>query len=286
MAQSFIVYYRIKIKSYNQENYNRVERDHLPNNEVSKITYCGDFTNNLLVIGQAGSGKTSFVESILANGFVKSDDIIWISSEELPDDTRSSYHDCFKCFENFSFYLVSSAKDVNRLLLNLLPEIKNRHVHEKRKTVMVLDDLLNIADKSDEYTRFLANRRHYGVMTINIFQAFRGTDRWDNIKSNCQMIVLFKMALKAVRAISQVANIIVGHNEGVPKKESWLYRLFVDVVISTTTYGHLLFFFLLFFLTVEFNVIEAYPSLKAGSSSSRTHQSLRCEIPCTSTLPK
>ena len=43
---------------------------------------------------------------------------------------------------------------------------------------------------------------------------------------------------------------------------------------------------LLLLLIVEFNVIKAYPSLKAGSSSSRTHQSLRREIPCTSTLLK
>ena len=225
-------------------NYNfnaNYDRDHcLGDGEFSKIVYCGDFTNNLLVIGQAGSGKTTFVETLLANGFVKSDDIVWVSSEKLTDDVRASYHDRFKCFENFSFYIVSSGKDVNRLLLNLLPQMKERYQLEKRRTVMVFDDLLNIADKSDEYTHFLANSRHFGVITIHIFQAFRNTDRWDNIKSNCQMLVLFKLSLQAKRVISQVADIIIGHNEGIPKKESWLYRLFVDVVLNSTTYRHLL----------------------------------------------
>ena len=146
-------------------------------NETSKIVYCGDFTNNLLVIGQAGSGKTVFVESFLANGFVKSDDIIWVSSETLADDLRASYHNRFKCFEYFSFYIATTGKYVNRLLLNLLPQMKEHYQLEKRRTIMVFDDLLNIADKSDEYTRFLANSPHFGVITINIFQTFRNTDR-------------------------------------------------------------------------------------------------------------
>ena len=66
---------------------------------------------------------------------------------------------------------------------------------------------------------FLANSLHYGVITINIFQAFRNTDRWDNIKSNSQMLILFKLSLQASRLISQVSNIIIGHHEGIPKKD-------------------------------------------------------------------
>ena len=135
---------------------NNYDREHCLN-ETSKTVYCGDFTNNLLAIGQAGSGKTVFVESLLANGFVQSDDIIWISSEKLADDLRASYHDRSKCFEHFSFYIATTGKDVNKLLLNLLPQMKEHYQLEKRKTVMVFDDLLNIADKSDEYTHFLAN---------------------------------------------------------------------------------------------------------------------------------
>ena len=61
----------------------------------------------------------------------------------------------------------------------------------------------------------------------------------------------------------------------------YYYLLFIIIIII-----YYLLLLLLLLLTVEFNVIEAYPSLKAGSSSSRTHQSFRYEIPCTATLPK
>ena len=208
--------------------------------DLSKTTYCGEITNNLLVIGQAGSGKTYFVENLLANGFVKGDDLIWISSERLSSKVRDDYHDRFKIFQTFRFYVALSPKDVTGLLQHVLPQIQERFQNEARKTVIVFDDLLNIADKSDEYTRFLANSRHYGVITVNIFQAFRNSVRWDSIKANSQMLALFKLSLQAGRVISQVSNIIIGHYEGISKKESWLYKLFVDVVLNSTQYNHLL----------------------------------------------
>ena len=40
--------------------------------------------------------------------------------------------------------------------------------------------------------------------------------------------------------ISQVSNIIIGHHEGISKKDSWLYKLFVDVVLNSSQYNHLL----------------------------------------------
>ena len=151
--------------------------------DLSKKTYCGEITNNLLVIGQAGSGKTYFVENLLANGFVKGHDLIWISSERLSSKVRDEYHDRYKVFQMFRFYVTLSPKDVSGLLQHVLPQMQERFQKEGRKTVIVFDDLLNIADKSDEY--------NYGVITINIFQAFRNSVRWDAIKANSQMLALF-----------------------------------------------------------------------------------------------
>ena len=179
--------------------------------DLSKKTYCGEITNNLLVIGQAGSGKTYFVENLLANGFVKGHDLIWISSERPLSKVRDDYHDRFKVFQMFRFYVTLSPKDVSGLLQHVLPQMQERFQNEGRKTVIVFDDLLNIADKSDEYTRFLANSRHYGVITINIFQAFRNSVRWDSIKANSQMLALFKLSLQVGRVIS------IEHNNRSPR---------------------------------------------------------------------
>ena len=208
--------------------------------DIINKEYDGELTNNIVVIGQTGSGKTTYVENILENKFVTGDDLIWISSIRLLDTTRASYHARFRQFQNFAFYQVITSKDVNALLDDILPGISERYKTEKRKTIFVFDDLLNIADKADQYSLFLSTCRKSGIIAISVFQSFRNTDRWDNIKSNCPILVLFKLGTLTPRLIGQVAEIIVGRNEGVSKKRSWFYQLFINAVMNSSTFNHLL----------------------------------------------
>ena len=132
--------------------------------DVMNKEYDGELTNNIVVIGQTGSGKTTYVEGILENKFVTGDDLIWISSIRLLDTTCASYHARFRQFQNFAFYQVATSKDVNALLDDILPGISEQYKTEKRKTVIVFDDLLNIADKADQYSLFsiyLSKVRYY-----------------------------------------------------------------------------------------------------------------------------
>ena len=143
--------------------------------DIINKEYDGELTNNIVVIGQTGSGKTTYVESILENKFVTGDDLIWISSIRLLDTTRASYHTRFRQFQNFAFYQVITSKDVNALLDDILPGISERYKTEKRKTVVAFDDLLNIADKADQYSLFLSTCRlrlvyfnHFVILTGGI----------------------------------------------------------------------------------------------------------------------
>ena len=175
-----------------------------------------------------------------AGCFVDGPDLIWISTEncllpcELP--TRNATR---------TWRILPSTK------LTRLPSwtyswaVSRSHTEwyreTKRNTLIIFDELINIADKSSVYARFLAMCRHYGVVTINMFQTFRATHNWDGIKGNCQTLVLFKVTLASNSVISQVCNVNIGSGWGTKsKKENWLYRLFTDVVMNRGRYAHLI----------------------------------------------
>ena len=73
---------------------------------------------------------------------------------------------------------------------------------------MAFDDLLTIIDKTARYVLFLASSRHYGVLSVNMFKGFRNTDKWDNIKSNSLILVVFKLALMSNQVIQQISNVV------------------------------------------------------------------------------
>ena len=72
---------------------------------------------------------------------------------------------------------------------------KYNETNGKYKTIMVFDDLLTITDKTEKFDIFLASCRHYGVLAVNIFQSFRNTDKWDNIKANSPILVVLNSVL-------------------------------------------------------------------------------------------
>ena len=207
---------------------------------IQKMTYSGEFTNNLLVVGQTGSGKTVYVENLIECGFVRGNKLIWVSSEVLTRTTREAYHKRFKSFETFAFFQARDKKDLTLLLNDMEGDIRKNHEDTDHQTVIVFDDLLNIADKCEAYSTFLSTCRHIGVRTINMFQGFRNCDKWDNIKANCQTVVVFKLGWLAHRLISQITNVAIRGDRVVPKRSRWLYKVYQDHVMGKGNYNHLM----------------------------------------------
>ena len=208
--------------------------------KIKSMSYSAEITNNLLVVGQTDCGKTSYVEKLLEGGFVKGNELVWISSETLNRGTREEYHKLFQGFDTFSFFQVRDKSDLKCLLNEIEPDIRRNNEENKLKTVIVFDDLLNIADKCDDYSAFLSTCRHIGVTTINMFQSFRNTEKWDNIKANCSTIVLFKLGWLSSRLINQITNVIGNSNRPVPKNSRWLYKVYNDNVLAKGDFSHLL----------------------------------------------
>ena len=208
---------------------------------IKQMTFSGEFTNNLLVIGQTGSGKTIYVENLLECGFVKGNELIWVSSEALTSFKRDSYHKRFKKFDHFAFFQVRDKKEMTALLNDMECDIRKNHEDTNRQTVIVFDDHLNIADKCEAYSSFLSTCRHIGVRTINMFQGFRNCDKWDSIKANCQTVSLFKLGWLTHRLICQITNVAIrGGNRVVPKRSGWLYKLYQELVMGKGDFTHLM----------------------------------------------
>ena len=212
-------------------------------NNYKGLRYNAKFNSHMLIIGSTGTGKTTYVEKILENGFLEGNELLWISSEQVSKETRLSYSEKFHNFNTISFYEINKSVDVSEFFDEIIPQIKKKYVESNRqyKTIMVFDDLLTIIDKTEKFGIFLASCRHYGVLAVNIFQGFRNTDKWDNIKANSPILVVFKLGLMSGRVITQIANIVANSTEQtISKQKNWLHRAFADTVIKSPKHQHLL----------------------------------------------
>ena len=90
------------------------------------LTYNGKFNSHMLIIGSTGTGKTTYVEKILENGFLDGDELLWISSEQVSKENRLKYSDKFKSFKTISFYEVKNAAEVSEFFNEVVPALKKK----------------------------------------------------------------------------------------------------------------------------------------------------------------
>ena len=78
---------------YSNDGLLPIERDY----DVERCTqkYDAKLTNNIIVLGQTGGGKTKYVEKLIENGFVDGEELVWISADKLPTSVRSNYQKRF-----------------------------------------------------------------------------------------------------------------------------------------------------------------------------------------------
>lgn len=126
-----------------------------------QYTYAGTFEGNILVVGQTGCGKTTFIQ-ILAKNHMFGDlkEIFQISkislSSEKEENIKGSYRKeaNFKCPENFDdfsmllnyFQRKREDSDCNDNILMGEDNIFNK--------LIVMDNVLGLADKSDSFANF------------------------------------------------------------------------------------------------------------------------------------
>ena len=139
-----------------------------------KYTYDGKFKGNILIVCRTGCGKTTFVQNLGKNKLFRDvKKVCWISKIELSKDREENIRDCFtdqvvkldypNNVEEFDDLLEMYRLRKTEYIENDLGE--NRVLDK----VIVIDDVSDLADKSDEFANFLTVSRNYGPTCVYIF---------------------------------------------------------------------------------------------------------------------
>ena len=143
------------------------------------------FFDNILLVGQTGCGKTSFVQSlgknkIFGDGLISVD---WVPKINLTKSREDEIRECFS-YTIVEFHYPDDLSD-----FNLLKHFKKIHLtmttkrqkktmtttivtfleRKKNDKLIVMDDASGLADKSNDFSTFLTVSRKFGFICLYIF---------------------------------------------------------------------------------------------------------------------
>ena len=139
-----------------------------------KYMYDGKLEGNILDVGRTGCGKNTFVQNLGKNkmfGDVK--EVYWMSNIELSKAREENIRDCF-VNQIVKFDYPNNVEEFDDLLqayrLRYADYIENdlgeNMVLDK---LIVMDDVSELADSSDEFANFLTVSRKYDLTCVYIF---------------------------------------------------------------------------------------------------------------------
>ena len=180
-----------------------------------KYMYDGKFKGNILIVGRAGCGKTTFVRNLRKNkmfGDVK--EVYWISKIELSEDREESIRDCF-VNHNVKFDYPNNAEEFDDLL-EMYRFRKADYIENDLGENMMLDKLIvmdnvsGLAEKYDEFANFLHFSRKYGLTCVYIFHTiYSARQKWQMKCPRQEYIYFFSGSVQAssiVRILSSFAS--------------------------------------------------------------------------------
>ena len=144
----------------------------------NKYQFDGQFTDNILIVGQTGCGKTTFVQNLARNkvfGRIKTTD--WVSKIKLSEKREEDIKQCFEGTE-VNFHYPEDLNDFNILIGNFQREdivndddLNESILGEKKKfdRLIAMDDVSGLADRSNEFSSFLTVSRKFGYICLYVF---------------------------------------------------------------------------------------------------------------------
>ena len=140
--------------------------------------YDGTFFDNILVVGQTGCRKTSFVQSLSKNK-IFGDVLIsadWVSKIKLTKSRENKFRECFS-YTNVEFHFPDDSPDFNLLIetfQKVTLEDDNQETKEnnddnncnisgekKFDKLIFMDNISGLADKSNDFSNFLTVIRKF-----------------------------------------------------------------------------------------------------------------------------
>ena len=145
-------------------------------------TYDGKFKGNILVVGQTGCGKTTFIQKLAVNKlFGKLNKIFWISKITLSSEREKNILPCFQQHVDFKYL-----QKIDKFNMHLKFLQRKKHIDNDIDIVMgenkildkliVIGSVLGLPAKSDDFANFLTMTRKFNFTCVNIFHMMYPTD--------------------------------------------------------------------------------------------------------------
>ena len=214
-------------------------------------TYDGKISGNILVLGSTAGGKTTFVQELACNSmFGKLKGIHWISQIELSKQREAEIDSCFE--PKVEFYQPQDEYDLKKTFTDLENLYKERveknkiarsegsgmGEHVERDSLIVLDDVSGLADKSPSFVTFMTVCRKFGYTLLYVFhETVQSSPRWKDILSQMQIFCVFPSALDLV--INYLMKFVTRSGSGrgyVSRQQMWITN-FVRALAKKSGYS-------------------------------------------------
>ena len=199
----------------------------------------------MLVVGQTRCGKTSFVQRLGKNKMFGSiDSVDWTLKIELSVARQHQIIESF-CYASVEFHYLNDLAEFETILallkdnksdvnININDEADDLGIGEKDffDRLIVMDDVSGLADKSNEFCRFLAVSRKYRYSCIYIFHiAFPQLRNWQLILSQTKIFNIFPSAVQ----LGNLSKLLSNNCDRetliyIPKRELWIKKLYFEIV--------------------------------------------------------
>ena len=176
----------------------------------AKLHYDGKFSRNILIVGRAECGKTTFMQRLASNNFFgKLTNAEWVSGTRLTQKREAEIQSNFSCdlkfsypadmeeLENLSqeFKLKSRTEVVSDRNSTATVNKNNNNVFGEKSNcnrLIVFDDVSGLADDSKKIAGFLTVARKYSYNCVYIFHTiYPEKANWCTILSQTNIYNIF-----------------------------------------------------------------------------------------------
>ena len=165
-------------------------------------TYIGKFERNVLIVGRTGCGKTTFIQKLAQNNMFGNDivNVFWVSKIFLSPEREEAIRDCFS-EQNVQLAYPNNIEDFNYLIDSFMSERSQLTPGNdlggltQINKLIIMDDVSELADKSEEFSNFLTVSRKYGLSCVYVFHTiYPGRRSWEMIMAQTHIFNFFFLA--------------------------------------------------------------------------------------------
>ena len=176
-------------------------------------SYDSKFEGNILIVGQTGCGKTTFMQNLAKNNlFAELNKIFWISKIPPSSEREKNISTWFQKYVDFNY-----PQTIDELNIHLKFFQRKRQVDNDTDIVMgenntfdkliVMDNVLGRADKSDNFANFLTMSRKFNSTFVYVFHTmYPARSNWQMILSQTKNFNVFLGSLQTSSVIKVLSS--------------------------------------------------------------------------------